>query len=818
MKKFLLSIFAVLFAFAGVQAEEVTYTVTSSSAVSSSGNVPSGSSVTYSSTYGTKCQLTGGNSMTLTLSGYAGCKITGIKLSMKSNSSTGAGSFSMKVGDTTLSSISDSKFNTSSWNGAWSTSYVDVTPTMSNADYTIADGENVVITIAATANSLYCQSFTITYEGNGGETPDPETPVTPPAEGDYVIDELTHSWAGITGTNYSDWSGKKATSSAVYAGNSAGGNDAIQLRSNNSNSGIVTTKSGGKAKKIVVEWNSATTSGRTLDVYGKNSAYSAATDLYSASTQGTKLGSIVYGTSTELVIDGDYEYIGLRSNSGAMYLTSISISWDASNVVVVPDAPMLPTSGDFVTLKNIEITNFNDYENGTTVYYSINGGEPMVYTAAFDITTTCEIVAYAEQDGKKSAEVRAEYTRIAKDPVINIVGDTNPDAFEGSIEVEIETENGAVAYYTLNGEDPTVGSTECEGNLTIKATATLKVIAVEEGEYRSKNVVDKAFTMALNDTSVDVDANSVTFDASEQNYENGAAITSVTIVEGITATFDKGSNSNSPKYYTSGYAIRCYGGNNFTIESTVGTIIKIVLTYGSGDGSNAITTDCGEFNSDTWVGNAESVKFTIGGTSGNRRIQKITVTYGEPKNENYSLEVTSAGWATLFLDYAVAIPEGVTCYTVSAVSAESATLVNVEDVLPANTAVIVEAEEGECVFEVTDASTEVESNMLGTTVNKYIFEDAYVLGVVDGVVGLYKAEMAGGAWLNNANKAYLPASAVPNKSAAFYGFDWNGTTGIDEITDNREQSTVIYDLTGRRVETITEPGIYIVNGKKVLVK
>ena len=642
-------------------------------------------------------------------------------------------------------------------------------------------------------------------------------PVTPPAEGDYVIDELTHSWAGITGQNYSNWSGKKATSSAVYAGNSAGDKSSIQLRATNP-SGIVTTKSGGKAKKIVVEWNSGTAEGRTLDVYGKNSAYSEATDLYNTSTRGTKLGSIVFGKSTELVIDGDYEYIGLRSNSGAMYLTSISISWDASNVVVVPDAPMLPTSGDFVTSKNIEITNFNDYENGTTVYYSINGEGPMVYTAAFKITTTCEIVAYAEQDGKKSAEVRAEYTRIAKDPVINVVGDTDPDAFEGSIEVEIETENGATAYYTLNGEEPTVESTKYEGALTIKATATLKVIAVEEGEYRSKNVVDKTFTMALKDTSVDTDASSATFDASEQNYNNGAAITSVTIVEGITATFDKGSNSNSPKYYTSGYAIRCYGGNNFTIESTAGTITKIVLTFSSGENNNNITTDCGEFSTNTWVGNAESVKFTIGGSSGHRRIQTITVTYGEPKNENYSLKVTSAGWATLFLDYAVAIPEGVTCYTVSAVDGEYATLAEVEGVIPANTAVIVEAEAGNYTLEVaTEAGSDVANELRGTTVNKYIFEDAYVLGVVDGVVGLYKAEMKGGVWLNNANKAYLPKAAGMNLASYSFRFG-EGTTGIDEITDNREQSTVIYDLTGRRIEAITAPGIYVVNGKKVLVK
>ena len=66
-------------------AEEVTYTVSSTSEVTITGSAPKGSSATYSSTYNTKWQLTGGNKMTLTLSGYAGKKITGLTMSMKSN-------------------------------------------------------------------------------------------------------------------------------------------------------------------------------------------------------------------------------------------------------------------------------------------------------------------------------------------------------------------------------------------------------------------------------------------------------------------------------------------------------------------------------------------------------------------------------------------------------------------------------------------------------------------------------------------------------------------------------------------------------------
>lgn len=143
------------------------------------------------------------------------------------------------------------------------------------------------------------------------------------------VDVLTLSWTGISGTSYSNWNSKAGSASnAVYAGNSAGGNSAIQLRSSNSNSGVVSTTSGGKVKKIVVTWNSNTTAGRTLNVYGKNTAYSQATDLYSDSTQGTLLGTIVKGTSTELTITGDYTYIGFRSNSSAMYLDEVDITWE----------------------------------------------------------------------------------------------------------------------------------------------------------------------------------------------------------------------------------------------------------------------------------------------------------------------------------------------------------------------------------------------------------------------------------------------------------------------------------------------------------
>ena len=142
-----------------------------------------------------------------------------------------------------------------------------------------------------------------------------------------VVDKLTLATTGVSSFSYTAWSNVKVSSDAVYAGNTAGGNDAIQLRSKNSTSGIITTASGGKVSKVVVAWNGNTSSGRTLDIYGKNTAYSAISDLYDSNNKGTKLGSIAYGSSTTLNISGDYTYIGLRSNDGALYLDAINVTW-----------------------------------------------------------------------------------------------------------------------------------------------------------------------------------------------------------------------------------------------------------------------------------------------------------------------------------------------------------------------------------------------------------------------------------------------------------------------------------------------------------
>ena len=143
----------------------VTYTVSTTTAVNTTGDAPSGSTATFKNTYTSANQITKDNSQTYTLTGYAGKTIKKVVLSMKSNASKGAGTFSLKAGSTTLAEISSiTNFNKWFDNTAFTNSFKDVTVTLSNNNYQIATGESVVLVISCTTNSLYCQSVTITYE------------------------------------------------------------------------------------------------------------------------------------------------------------------------------------------------------------------------------------------------------------------------------------------------------------------------------------------------------------------------------------------------------------------------------------------------------------------------------------------------------------------------------------------------------------------------------------------------------------------------------------------------------------------------------
>ena len=176
-------------------------------------------------------------------------------------------------------------------------------------------------------------------------------------------------------------------------------------------------------------------------------------------------------------------------------------------------------------------------------------------------------------------------------------------------------------------------------SFTVQAAEGYKIAAVEvndaeidgEGSYSFVVTGNMKVVIKIVDNSAKV-YEPIVYDTTKMGYSNAQDITTVTVGEEdqVTIKFDKGSNSNSPKYYTTGTAIRAYGGNTITFTAPANLKIqKIVITFSSGEGSNEITADNGTWTSPTWTGSADTVVLTIGGTSGHRRIQTITITIGE---------------------------------------------------------------------------------------------------------------------------------------------------------------------------------------------
>ena len=133
-------------------------------------------------------------------------------------------------------------------------------------------------------------------------------------------------------------------------------------------------------------------------------------------------------------------------------------------------------------------------------------------------------------------------------------------------------------------------------------------------------------------------ADEVTVKFSEQGYANAQEVTELIINSNLTATFDKGANTTTPKYYNTGNAYRLYAKNTMTITANNGYIINsISMTTGSGEyvvnaestvtegtlainGTNATISDI----------NASEVTFTQGGSKGHVRIVTLTVNYSAP--------------------------------------------------------------------------------------------------------------------------------------------------------------------------------------------
>ena len=273
-------------------------------------------------------------------------------------------------------------------------------------------------------------------------------------------DKLTRATTGISGNSYGDWADVAGASGAVYAGNSAGGNDAIQLRKSSDSqakSGIISTTSGGYIRTVKVTWNTNTAAARTINIYGKNTAYASVDELYDNATAGTLLGTIVNGTSTQLAIDDDYEYVGVVSNSGALYLDKIVFEWE-EKITPSVEKPVISGNESFLTSTDVTLTCATA---GATIYYTTDGTDPNTSATkqsgtAFTLTNTATVRAIANLGSDWSAEaISKTFTKITPIDVATAIsliptaGDTEDNQYVSGIVCTAGTSvsSGKMTYY-----------------------------------------------------------------------------------------------------------------------------------------------------------------------------------------------------------------------------------------------------------------------------------------------------------------------------------------------------------------------------------
>ena len=217
-----------------------------------------------------------------------------------------------KKGKTSQYSVSFPEGTTSMETPVWSLT--------SGTEYASIDSATGLLTVS---NELVAEQTATIHLVVGSLSADKTVTLKPVSE---VTDSITLAklFSTSIGTTYTDFSGKKDASDAVYAGQCAGGNDAIQIRSKNSNSGIYSSTSGGRIVSVTLHFSSADTQSSGVKIVASNTAFSSTSDLFSA----TVVATLTKDNPSYEFVDS-YQYVGVISAGGAHYFDSIDFVWEA---------------------------------------------------------------------------------------------------------------------------------------------------------------------------------------------------------------------------------------------------------------------------------------------------------------------------------------------------------------------------------------------------------------------------------------------------------------------------------------------------------
>lgn len=414
------------------------------------------------------------------------------------------------------------------------------------------------------------------------------------------------------------------------------------------------------------------------------------------------------------------------------------------------------------------------------------------------------------------------------------------------------TTTGATIYYTLDGTDPTSSTTRqtytSKGVSIPAVTTTLKACASLNG--KNSSVASATYTYTeQGDAPIVIwseDWSGLSKDAKPTQGENATYVCSGSSGRGTRIFTEKLAGGESPEIL-----VASKGFLTITINDLKGASEGLILTFKANQTKgqfaasvdNAVIVSADAEGSNKLYVHKYIMALNEGATSltitlkndltSNARVDDLELsTYSGVG----SFKITEAGYGTYYSSKAYTMPEGVKGYTIT--GNEGTSLVMNEAyaagaVVPAKTALVVEGAANKyytLVAESTDltpdknklhGSDEAETTYVDGTDVKY-----YKLSYNNegNNLGFYWGSENGAAFTNGAHKAYLAldSETLLSQSRGFSLADLahGVTTGINTTVKSATQSNFIYDLNGRRINSLNgaAKGVYIMNGQKVLVK
>lgn len=591
-------------------------------------------------------------------------------------------------------------------------------------------------------------------------------------------------------------------------------------------------------------WKDVTVSGSSqtgVNTYTGGTALSGIGKLRITSKSGTASGTGVRISKVDIYTRG-YTY--------SDYVTTVTPTSPTTNTLTIT-----PGTNTFAKATDITMSATID---GTKIYYTTDGTEPSqestLYKDAFKVTKTGTTVkAVAIADGYDNVTAEATYTIKPDQPVFSDESKIFKDAFDVTLSLPETTDKTSTIHYAI-GSTATAESEVYSSPINISSdTDDEKIIlhAVVVDEYGNvgteKYCTYTKTTAAIFDFTQRPNVWNIEPTSNNSSDAESNVVGKKLAVDGIVMKSTSGGSNITCIYASSTNEpnLRVYAGGTITFTAPEGYNISEIKFTGSS--LTKFISNSQTYTNLTWTGEAHAVTFTADGSVQVKTASiKITPVKG---TLNLIAVDNKIYYATFSSNKDVLFPTDV---EVDAVSVSGTTL-NISKLteneylvkadntdgyhalegklyyVPANTGVLIQSRTNTVTYyyPYKAATVTLPANQLKPAPAEggvFTAEDGYqyyklAYDYYDAKTGLgfYLGAADGGAFSVKAGTAYL---AVPSTSGNVKGFSFDGaSTGVSAV-DAEEPSMTrgIYNIAGQKVNAMTKAGLYIVNGKKIVIR